>query len=94
MSACALRQRVRCTQCDTHRLHPFLRCGCGADSFAPVQPTGGDLAALTEDAIAAAEDVDWWLHAGHTLRRDHPQAQRLAQACQILALARAGVLTR
>jgi hypothetical protein len=75
-------------------MDPQVRCTCGAESFKPVAPTQGDMEACEAEVVAAAEHVDMWLLIDGYITNHHPNAKRLALACQTLSFARAGVLTR
>jgi len=59
-----------------------------------VTPSPGDFQAIYWDLIEAAEALDHVVQGGVVIDRQHPNAERLRQACQAHALAKIGVLVR
>lgn len=89
--------RVACAGCGAHRNTSVApRClVCGSIRCRPVAPTQGDLDAIAEQLLAAAELVDIAIaQAGaNGIGPEHPAAVLLKLACRRMARARAGRLS-
>jgi hypothetical protein len=77
-----MKERVACNHCGSQRDQAVtLVCGtCGQRSWHTVDRTRGDL--VTEDVIEAAQAMNYALLCGDTITKQHPHAQRLAEACR------------